>query len=188
MFHLANDDNIKVYRNGVEFSDIVCWQLNNGGVIQLGWHGSQGIDCKVQRVDVIRTEYNKAGGYNRAVLNCVGNHQKQDNGGLGHIAAFKNFLIEDVRTDTPVPFVVDVSPDSYSPYVIENIELRNWDIKYDKKRFPEETNDFFGISPETSIKGIVLNNVKFNGVRITENNWQTDGNIVLKNCEPIIFK
>lgn len=41
-FVWANDDNIKVYRNDITYSDIVCWQLNNGGVIQLSWGGEVG--------------------------------------------------------------------------------------------------------------------------------------------------
>ena len=37
-FIWANDDSIKVYRDGITFEDIVCWQLTNGNIIR--WHGT----------------------------------------------------------------------------------------------------------------------------------------------------
>ncbi|HEU5293121.1 MAG TPA: hypothetical protein VFU05_20890, partial [Cyclobacteriaceae bacterium] len=60
-FIWANDDAIKVFRDSITWEDVVVWQLNNGGIIQMSWGGDLGgvtaNGVRISRVDVLRAEW-----------------------------------------------------------------------------------------------------------------------------------
>ena len=81
-FVWANDDNIKAYRDHVTFSDMVLWQLNNGGCIQMSWGGAMAANVAIRRVDILHAEWNNSE-VNRGVLSCVGD--KYQSGKSGYL-------------------------------------------------------------------------------------------------------
>lgn len=95
-FIWANDDSIKVYRDGITFEDIVCWQLTNGNIIQMAWNDADAKDVTVRRVDILHADWNN-NQFNRGVLGFVGNRYEYEN----NDNYLENYLIEDVVTETP---------------------------------------------------------------------------------------
>lgn len=163
-FIWANDDAIKVYLSNIIWSDIVVWQLNNGGIIQMSWGRTQALDCTISRVDVLHAEWVKAG-FNAALLSCVGNHYDE----LNRYSLQKNWLIEDVVTETPVPVVFGINPDSFSANDIRNITLKNWNVKMTKGSVFK--NKIVRGYPDTILDGFVFDNVIFNDTLLTKDNW-----------------
>lgn len=173
-FIWANDDAIKVYRDSITWSDIVVWQLNNGGVIQMSWGGDIGgttaKGVTISRVDVIRAEWNLPR-FNCALLNMVGNHYQQD----GRYSLQENWLIEDVVTENPVPVVFKITPDPYTHCHIHGLYLKNWNVKmpmgtsFVNEIKGEDSNDFFS--------GFVFDNVVFNNKLLTNINYITNGDM-----------
>lgn len=188
-FIWANDDAIKIYRNNITWSDCVVWQLNNGGVIQMSWGGSNSTNVKVSRIDVLRAEWNKPG-FNRALLNCVGNAYQTP----GSFGLQKDWLIEDVVTETSIPIVFNIAPDSFTSNQIQNLTLKNWNVK-----MPMNTNfqnTIIGNNPKTNsgydpnnyFSGFVFDNVVFNGVKLDCVNWLTVTQMKVENLLDPQFK
>lgn len=177
-FIWANDDNIKTYRDNVKFHDIVCWQLNNGGLIQMNWGGAQATGVEIRRVDLLHAEWNNSE-RNRGILSCVGDKYQAGTNGWS-----KNWIIEDLVTETPVSLVFRVSPYDYSPCAVDGLHLKDWDILYDGTF----KNYMVGMSAEKKIKGVVFDNVKFNGTSLTSANWRTVGKFETDNIEEPTFK
>ena len=182
-FIWANDDAIKIYRNNINWQDIVVWQLNNGGVIQMGWGGSNATNVNVKGVDVLRAEWNKPG-FNRALLNCVGNRYQN----LEQSGSQKNWIIEDVITETAIPVVFNITPDIFSYNEIKNITLKNWNVK-----MPMNTsfvNEIKGNSniPANYISGLTFDNIIFNNIKLTNSNWISTTQIETANIVEPIFK
>jgi hypothetical protein len=178
-FIWANDDSIKVYRNDITISDCVVWQLNNGAVIQMGWTAPNSENVKIQRIDVLRTEYNKDR-FNVGILNYVGNSYKEPDKTGYH----KNWLIEDVVTETPTQIVFNITPDQFSTSILEGMSLRNWNVKMDLGF----QNRIIGNNPNNYFKGLVFDNVIFNGIKLDAANWINTTGIVLGNLETPLFK
>ena len=180
-FIWANDDAIKVYRNDTHWSDIVVWQLNNGGVIQMSWGGSNAKDVTLERIDVLRAEWNKPG-FNRALLSCVGNRYQTPN----VTGSQENWLIKDVVTETPIPVIFNISPDAFSPNTIDKLSLQNWDVQ-----MPMDTsfeNLIIGNDPSYPFKEFIFEDFIFNGTRLTESNWKDVTGLITENLETPIFK
>lgn len=188
-FIWANDDAIKIYRNNITWSDIVVWQLNNGGVIQMSWGGSNATNVKVSRVDVLRAEWNKPG-FNRALLNCVGNRYQTP----GQYGLQKNWLIEDVVTETAIPIVFNITPDSFTPNHIQGLTMKNWNVKMNMNT--EFENAIIGNDPKTAsgydssnyFSGFVFDNVVFNDVKLDCINWLTVTKMKVENLLDPLFK
>jgi hypothetical protein len=179
-FIWANDDNIKVYRSNTSFSDIVCWQLNNGGIIQMSWGNANSTNVSISRVDILHAEWNNDE-VNRGVISCVGD--KFAEGGMYSLQ--KNWLIEDLVTQTPVPLVFRISPNVASPSEIHGLVFKNWDVKMDmSKGF---SNYIMVGDPMKKIDGLVFDNVSFNGIKLTAFNWISTGKFITQNIEPPVF-
>lgn len=173
-FIWANDDNIKVYRDNITFSDIVCWQLNNGGIIQLSWGNGNSTNVTISRVDILHAEWN-SDTTNRGVLSCVG-----DKFAVGGMYGFhKNFLIEDVVTETPVPLIFRLSPSSASPDYVHDMVFKNWNVLMNMSIGYH--NYIRGTDPNNPYDGIVFDNVIFNNTKLTASNWINTGNFVTGN-------
>ncbi len=173
-FVWANDDAIKVYRDSITWSDIVVWQLDNGGIIQMSWGGAVGGSTsrgvRLSRIDVLRAEWDKPG-FNSALLCDVGNHYKSP----GKEDLQQNWLIEDVVTENPIPKVFKITPDPYSHDHIHGLVLRNWNVQ-----MPMNTNfvnEIKGEDPDEFLDGFVFDSVIFNGHLLTNANYITNGDM-----------
>lgn len=171
-FIWANDDAIKAYRDSVEWSDIVVWQLNNGGVIQMSWGGAIGGSTakgvKISRVDVLRAEWN-VDRFNVGLLNCVGNRYHED----GRYNLLENWLIEDVVTETPIPLIWNITPDNYTHCHINGLYMKNWNVKMDMSLGFK--NRIKGTDPNNFFSGFVFDNVWFKGDLLKNINYLTTG-------------
>ena len=171
-FIWANDDAIKAYRDSVTWSDIVVWQLNNGGVIQMSWGGAVGGSTakgvKISRVDVLRAEWN-VDRFNVGLLNCVGNRYQES----GRYNLLENWLIEDVVTETEIPLIWNITPDDYTHCHIHGLYMKNWDVKM--KMSLGFQNRIIGTDPNDFFSGFVFDNVVFKGDLLTNINYITKG-------------
>ena len=171
-FIWANDDAIKAYRDSITWSDIVVWQLNNGGVIQMSWGGAVGGSTskgvKISRVDVLRAEWD-VDRFNVGLLNCVGNRYEVD----GKYDLLENWLIEDVVTETEIPLIWNITPDNYTHCHIHGLYLKNWNVKM--KMSLGFQNRIIGTDPDDFFSGFVFDNVVFKGDLLTNTNYITTG-------------
>ena len=171
-FIWANDDAIKVYRDSITWSDIVVWQLNNGGVIQMSWGGAIGGSTakgvKISRLDVLRAEWN-VDRFNVGLLNCVGNRYQES----GRYNLLENWLIEDVVTETEIPLIWNITPDDYTHCHIHGLYMKNWNVKM--KMSLGFQNRIIGTDPNDFLSGFVFDNVYFKGDLLTNINYITNG-------------
>jgi hypothetical protein len=173
-FIWANDDAIKAYRDSITFSDIVVWQLNNGGIIQMSWGGAVGGSTakgvKIQRLDVLRAEWDVFR-FNVGLLNCVGNHYHD----AGRYALQENWTIEDVKTQRPIPLIFNIAPDGYTHNHIHGLTLKNWDVKMTTGT--SFTNTIKGEDAGDFLSGFVFDNVVYNDDLMTNINYITTGDM-----------
>ena len=179
-FIWANDDSIKPYRDNLKISDCVVWQLNNGGVIQLSWGNAQATNVTISNVDVLHAEWNN-NAPNRGILSCIGD--KFAKGGM--TSWQKSFLIENVTTETPVPFVFNIRPNPASPAQIHDMTLKNWNIKMDMSR--DYPNYIECADATNKFDGFVFNDFTLNDAKLTSLNWTTAGRFVTQNLAAPTF-
>jgi hypothetical protein len=185
-FCWANDDNIKIYRDNIIFEDMVLWQLNNGGAIQMGWDGAQATGVTISRVDLLHGEWNNSG-TNRGVLCFVGNRYAN----AGSNCWQKNLTIEDLVTETPVRQVWRITPEEpitgvITPAIVDGLTMRNWTTLMDKTQ--GSNNQIAGVSKDYIMKNFLFDNVTLNGVKLTADNWTTQGIFVVSNMDTPTFK
>lgn len=173
-FIWANDDNIKIYEDNIVIEDVVCWQLSNGAIFQLNWGNMKAKNCVIRNVDIVRAEWHEDRA-NNGILSC------RTAGG-----ANSNFVFENIRTDNPVAFVFRLSPQGDKPHPIENFVFKNWEIKMDMSK--NKKNYLEGSIPESTIKGLVFENIKINNELLTNENYMSLGRFSMKNCETPVFK
>jgi len=173
-FIWANDDSLKPYRDNLTISDCVVWQLNNGAVVQLSWGNAQATNVMISNLDVLHASWNNDAP-NRGILSCIGD--KFAKGGMSGWQ--KSFLIENVFTETPVPFVFNIRPNPASPDEIHGITLRNWNVKMDMTR--GFSNHIQCADPTRPFDGFVFDDFVLNDVNLTESNWIGAGRFVTKN-------
>ncbi|ANH83078.1 hypothetical protein A8C56_20690 [Niabella ginsenosidivorans] len=180
-FIWANDDNIKIYRNNIRFTDCVCWQLNNGGIIQMSWGNGNATNVTVSRIDILHAEWNNEA-VNRGVISCVGD--KFAEGGMYGLQ--KDWVIEDLVTETPVPLIFRVSPNAASPNEIHGLTFKNWNVKMDlSKGFH---NYIIAGDPDKPFDGLVFDHFLFNGTQLTAANWITLMNLNVANVQTPTFQ
>jgi hypothetical protein len=171
-FIWANDDAIKVFRDNITWEDCVVWQLNNGGIIQMSWGGDTGgvtaNNVRISRVDVLRAEWDVFR-FNVGLLNCIGN--KYEYPGWSH--SLSNWLIEDVKTENPIPLAFNVTPDPYSHTHIEGLTMKNWDVEMTMGT--SFVNTIKGEDPNNFFSGFVFDHVRFNGGWMTNENRIASG-------------
>jgi len=185
-FCWANDDNIKVYRDNITVEDMVLWQLNNGGLIQMGWDGAQATGVTIRRVDLLHAEWNNSA-TNRGVLSFVGNRYANANSNCWQ----KNITIEDLVTETPVRLIWRISPEEpiagvITPAMVDGLTMKNWTVLMDKAQ--GSNNYIEGVSTNYIMKNFIFDNVMLNGVKLTSDNWMTQGVFEVKNLETPVFK
>ena len=173
-FIWANDDSLKPYRDNLTISDCVIWQLNNGAVIQLGWGNARAANVAIRNVDILHTEWNNNAA-NRGILSCIGD--KFAKGGM--LGSDSSFLIENIVTETPVPFIFNIRPNPASPDRIHGMILKNWNIAMDMTR--DYPNYIECADANNKFDGFVFDNFTLNGTTLTESNWIQSGNFVTAN-------
>jgi hypothetical protein len=179
-FIWANDDAIKVYRDNITWTDCVVWQLNNGGIIQMSWGGSNASDVVLKRIDILRAEWNKPG-FNRALISCVGNRYHDP----GKCGLQQNWLIEDVVTENPLPVIFGITPDDYSHNHIHHLIFRNWNVKMDMASGFQ--NRIAGNDPDEFFDGFVMDRFIFNGTLLTGSNWIEVTGLYVENLALPVF-
>ncbi|MDX9882986.1 MAG: T9SS type A sorting domain-containing protein [Prolixibacteraceae bacterium] len=171
-FIWANDDAIKAYRDSISWSDIVVWQLNNGGTIQMSWGGAVGGSTAkgvtISRLDVLRAEWD-VDRFNVGLLNCVGNHYQE----AGRSDLIENWLIEDVVTETAIPLIWNITPDPYTHCHIDGLYMKNWTVFKDNSL--GFVNEIKGEDPNDFFSGFVFDNVRFNNGLLTNENRIASG-------------
>ena len=180
-FIWANDDSIKPYQDNLTISDCVVWQLNNGAVIQLGWGDAKATNVTISDVDVLHAEWNNNAA-NRGILSCVGD--KFAKGGMSGLQ--QSFLIQNLSTETPVPFIFNVRPNPGSPDQIRDITFKNWNVRMDmSKGYP----NYIECGNSTNMfEGFVFDNFALNGVKLTTANWIKVGRFITRNLHAPTFK
>ncbi len=179
-FIWANDDSLKPYADNLTISDCVVWQLNNGAVIQLGWGNAKAANVTISNVDVLHAEWNNDAA-NRGVVSCIGD--KFAKGGM--TSWQRSFLIENLVTETPVPFIFNIRPSPASPDQIQGMTFRNWNVKMDLSQ--GWSNHIEGGQPASPFDGFLFDHVNLNGTMLTESNWVSSGRFVIKNLAPPAF-
>jgi hypothetical protein len=179
-FIWANDDSIKPYADNLAISDCVVWQLNNGAVIQLSWGNAKATNVTISNIDVLHAEWNNNAA-NRGVLSCIGD--KFAKGGMS--SRQQSFLIENLVTETPVPFIFNIRPNPASPDQLQGMILKNWNIKMDLSRGYQ--NYLEGADAANPFDGLVFDHFRLNGETLTAANWIKAGRFVIKNIVAPIF-
>ena len=179
-FIWANDDSIKPYADDLEISDCVVWQLNNGAVIQLGWGNDKAANVAIRRVDVLHAEWNNDAA-NRGVISCIG-----DKFAKGNLSSRQqSFLIEDLATETPLPFIFNIRPNPASPDQMHDLIFRNWNVTMMDEGW---SNRIEGGNIADPFDGFVFDHVVLNGLTLTQSNWQRLGRFEVKNLAAPIFQ
>jgi hypothetical protein len=185
-FCWANDDNIKVYRDNIIVEDVILWQLNNGGAIQMGWDGTQASNVMIKRIDLLHAEWNNSA-TNRGVLSFVGNRYANANSNCWQ----KNMIIEDLVTENPVRLIWRISPEQpipgvITPAMVDGLTMKDWTVLMDNAQ--GSNNYIEGVSDNYVMKNFLFDNVKLNGIKLTVENWMTQGNFTVKNLEIPTFR
>lgn len=179
-FIWANDDSIKPYADNLIISDCVVWQLNNGAVIQLGWGNAKAANVTISNVDVLHAEWNNDAA-NRGVVSCIG-----DKFAKGGMASWQRaFLIENLVTETPVPFIFNIRPNPASPDLIQGMTFKNWQVEMDVSK--GWSNHIEGSDAANPVDGFLFDHVALNGVSLTASNWMGAGRFVTKNLAAPTF-
>mgnify|MGYP000146511733 FL=1 len=146
----------------------------------MSWGGATAADVAIRRVDILHAEWNNSE-INRGVLSCVGD--KYEAGKTGYL---RNWVIEDLVTETAVPLVFRISPHPFSPCPIHGLTLRDWNVRMNTEIGFK--NYITGNDPKEKFDGFVFDNVTINGTRLTAANWMSAGNFEVANLETPVFE
>jgi hypothetical protein len=174
-FIWANDDNIKLYRDDLVVENIVCWQLDNGAILQMGWRSIAAKNVRVKNIDVIRAEWTgdrRNNGIISAVIDQGNPTQTQT-----------DWIIENLTVETPITHIFRLSP--RSAHHINNMTFKNWDVKMDFSL--NKKNYINGFDTSHKISNINIENLKINGTCITNENAVSFAKFNMSNVENINF-
>jgi hypothetical protein len=116
-FIKADDDAIKVYGSYGVARRCVIWQMENGGVFQLGWGNQNAAHCRVSDMDIIRTEWTTTDRDARGVIASVGL------GGSGG-----NHLFENIRVERGGGRIISLNLKPESKATSTNILIRDFTV------------------------------------------------------------
>ena len=174
-FIWANDDNVKLYRDNLVVENLVCWQLDNGAIFQMGWSSVDAKNVRVKNVDVIRAEWS-GDRKNNGVISAVidpGNPTRTET----------DWIIENVTVETPVTHIFRISP--RSAHNINNMTFKNWNVKMN---FALNKNNYInGFDASNKISNLNIQNLKINGTCITNTNAVSFAKFNMSNVENINF-
>ena len=174
-FIWANDDSLKPYRDNTTISDCVIWQLNNGAVIQLGWGNARAANVTISNVDILHADWNNNAA-NRGIVSDIGDKFAKKGGMSG---SHDSFLLEDIITETPVPFIFNIRPNPASPDQIHGMIFKNWNIAMNMTL--DYPNYIECAVANNKFDGFEFDNFALNGKVLTESNWIQAGHFVVTN-------
>jgi hypothetical protein len=91
----------------------------------------------------------------------------------------RSFLIENIVSETPLPFIFNIRPNPASPDQIHGMTLKNWNIAMDMSR--DYPNYIECADANNKFDGFVFDDFTLNGTKLTESNWIQTGNFVTTN-------
>jgi len=147
-FIKADDDAIKLYGSHGVARRCVIWQMENGGVFQLGWTRQNAAGCRVSEVDIIRTEWTTTDRDARGIIASVGL------GGSGG-----NHVFENIRVERGGGRIISLNLKPGSNATCTNVLIRNLTVENWK---PVE-----GQINGAGFSGITLENFLLNGQWVT---------------------
>lgn len=119
-FIKANDDAIKIYGSHGVARRCVIWQMENGGVFQLGWGNQNASHCRVSDIDIIRTEWTTTDRDARGIIASVGL------GGDGGHHVFENIRVERGGGRIISLNLNPASKASCTGILVRNLTVSNW--------------------------------------------------------------
>jgi hypothetical protein len=138
------DDNVKLYGNNQQATNLVIYQQHNGAPFQLSWGGQSGQNCIADNIDIVKCWVNKNGGAgNSGLLNL----RKGSDKPIG------NITIKNVRADQGLYQVLGIGNDKNGS--VNNLVLENIFISGKQSQLSYLEN---GTAATT--KGIIIKNVK----------------------------
>ena len=147
-FIKADDDAIKLYGSHGVARRCVIWQMENGGVFQLGWTRQNAAGCRVSEVDIIRTEWTTTDRDARGIIASVGL------GGSGG-----NHVFENIRVERGCGRIISLNLKPGSNATCTNVLIRNLTVENWK---PVE-----GQINGAGFSGITFKNFRLNGHSVT---------------------
>ncbi len=138
------DDNVKLYGNNQQATNLVIYQQHNGAPFQLSWGGQSGQNCTADNIDIVKCWVNKNGGAgNSGLLNL----RKGSDKPIG------NITIKNVRADQGLYQVLGIGNDKNGS--VNNLVLENIFISGKQSQLSYLEN---GTAATTT--GIIIKNVK----------------------------
>ena len=131
----------------------------------MSWGNTKASNVHIKRIDVLRAEWDRPG-FNRGLINCVGNRYNKENAST----TIKNWVIEDVVTENPIPVVFKIAPYEHTPVAIDGLTLRNWNVNM--KHSTKFSNEIVGSDLNGKFENILLDCFILNGERLTQKNWR----------------
>lgn len=175
----ADDDAIKLYDDNIIVEDCVIWQMTNGACLQLGWTSLSATKVRVRNIDVVRTEWRPNGGANNSVINL---RLASDRGKPN---TQSDFWFENIFVETPVDRLLDLRFRNKKPHKnntsdgsrhhLKNFQFKNIHAQLTSPPNPHTGNLFLPYDEQYGYENIRFENLYINGIRITEQNWETAG-------------
>ncbi|KAK7100585.1 dextranase-like [Littorina saxatilis] len=124
----ANDDAIKLYKDGITVQRCVVWQAQNGAVFQTGWWDARHMKhVKVSDVDVIHTDWCTFKGSG----NChtSGNNAVLDQGGNTQDIAMSDIEFKNIRVEGSCPRLIYWRMHDGAHGTASDIRFINWQVE-----------------------------------------------------------
>jgi len=171
----TNDDAIRLYEDDLTVRNCVFWQGENGACFQLGWHSNSARNARVHDITVIHTEEGPTrrhsnSGFLNLRLSTTGPQGPQ---------VQEDFLFENIHIETPSLYAIDLrmrkdAGEGGGPHTIRNFTFRNLDLQLDGQ-FSHARSVLLPWSEDFGFENIQFDNVRVNGVLVTEDNYANEG-------------
>jgi hypothetical protein len=147
-FIKADDDAIKLYGSHGLARRCVIWQMENGGVFQLGWTRQNATGCRVEDMDIIRTEWTTTDRDARGIIASVG---LEGAGG--------NHVFDNIRVERGGGRIISLNLKADSQATCTNLVIRNLSV--------ENWQPVQGQINGAGFRGITFENCRLNGEPVT---------------------
>lgn len=169
-FFKVNDDVVKLYSSDMYVHDLVVYHQTNGAIFQFGWSGQTAKNCRIERIDIVKDEtvQDNEGKGNHSIINWRKSTTKSPHS--GHV-------FDDIRADRGYCRFLGINLSMDSDGSLENVLIKNVDISGISK-YKSYANTASGRI------GIRLENVKVNGVCLTQEGFSKQGNVeIVAKCD-----
>ena len=170
----ADDDAIKLYDDDVVVNDVVIWMEVNGAALQLGWESLAAKNVSVKNVDIVFANWQDTSfNPNLGVINL------RLPSGRGNVS--ENFRFENIYVDTPVLKFIDIRMKDMGEgkgggrHKMKDYNFKNIHVKQKQLGTENNRNAFMPWDDEWNYENFVFEDFYVNGVKITNENAETDG-------------